>query len=185
MNYLIAYGSTEGQTKKISEYLEGVLAGDGHYAEVWDTARRMQGVDISSFDAVILAGSVHQKLHQETFANFIVAHRDQLRGLPTFLISVSLAIAFENGEDEATQYVQSLTHYTEFEPDKIMLVGGALKFAEYSFYMNQIVEHVVLEGRDPITDDTEFTEWEALTQELQEFAQFVAQQHKDRGTLDA
>lgn len=176
MNILIAYGSTEGQTKKIAGFIETYFNDRGHYAEAWDSNRRMRGIDISSFDAVIIAGSVHQKVHQESLVSFVIAHRSQLIKLPTYLISVSLSIAFEGGEDEATQYVQDFTHYTEFEPDKITLVEGALKFEEYDFYMGQIVEHVVLEDRETITEDREFTDWDSLKDNLDEFSEYASSQ---------
>ena len=170
MRFLLIYGTTEGQTRKIAEFCSNRLTEAGHYAELWDSRRRMVDLDISTFDAIILAGSVHQKHHQESLTNFVIAHREQLGKVPNLLISVSLSVAFENGRDEAQKYVDSFVEYTGFEPRSVALVAGALKFEQYDYYMNQIVEHIVLEDREKITEDREFTDWDALGDAVDAFA---------------
>ncbi|MDA4844284.1 flavodoxin domain-containing protein [Hoeflea poritis] len=171
MRFLLIYGTTEGQTRKIAEYCAERLKQAGHEVDIGDSRRRMLDLVIPSYDAVILAGSVHQQTHQETLLNFTVAHRKQLKELPTLLISVSLSIAFENGAEEARRYVDRFIEDTGFEPRAIALAAGALKYDQYDYYMNQIVEHVVLENRAPITEDREFTDWDALGKELDAFVQ--------------
>ncbi|MCR9137539.1 MAG: protoporphyrinogen oxidase [Alphaproteobacteria bacterium] len=169
MNILLVYGSTEGQTRKIAEFCAERLGAAGHVVDLRDSRRRMVDLELSAFDMVILAGSVHQKTHQESLANFTIAHRKALKSVPTLLISVSLAIAFENGEAEARGYTDSFAEYVGFEPTGVVLVAGALKFDEYDYYMNQIVEHVVLENRGEIEGDREFTDWDKLGDALDSF----------------
>ena len=130
----------------------------------------MLDLDIAVFDAVIVAGSVHQKTHQETLTNFVIAHKKQLKSKPSLLISVSLSIAFDNGEAEARRYVDDFIDYTGFEPDDVLFAAGALKHDQYDYYMSQIVEHVVLENRGVIKEDREFTDWDALAAKLDIFA---------------
>ena len=170
MNILLVYGSTEGQTRKIAEFCSDHLAKAGHTVDLRDSRRRMLDLDISTFDAVILAGSVHEKTHQETLTNFVIAHKAQLKTKPTLLISVSLSIAFDNGEAEARRYVDAFVDYTGFEPNDVALTAGALKHDQYDYYMNQIVEHVVLENRGVMKEDREFTDWSALAAKLDAFA---------------
>ena len=101
MNILLVYGSTEGQMRKIAEFCADHLSKGGHAVDLRDSRLRMLDLDIAAFETVILAGSVHQKTHQETLTNFVIAHKAQLKTKPSLLISVSLSIAFENGEAEA------------------------------------------------------------------------------------
>ncbi|WP_419910870.1 flavodoxin domain-containing protein [Hoeflea sp.] len=173
MRILLIYGTTEGQTRKIADFCAERLKAAGHDVDESDSRRRLPDLDVASFDAAILAGSVHQKSHQESLINFTVAHRAQLKTLPTLLVSVSLSVAFENGADEARRYVDRFVEDTGFEPRSIALVAGALKYDQYDYYMNQIVEHVVLENRAPITEDREFTDWDALGKELDAFVASV------------
>ena len=169
MKILIIFGTGEGHTRKIVEFCSTHLEGAGHKVEMRNSERRMPGLEFSKFDAVILAGSVHQKRHQESLENFVVAHREQLKKAPSLMLSVSLSIAFENGELEANKYVRGFVEGTGFEPNSVVLVAGALRFDQYSYYMSHIVEHVVLEGREEIMEDREFTDWESLAHEMDSF----------------
>ena len=169
MNILLLYGTTEGQTRKIAGFCKEHLTEGGHSVEVRKSEQRSSDLEISEFDAVILAGSVHQKSHQESLENFAFAHCEQLEKLPTLLISVSLSIAFENGKEEAESYVRHFVENTGFKPGKVALVGGALKFEMYGYYMSHIIEHIVLKDREKINEDREFTDWNALKSTLDEF----------------
>lgn len=170
MKFLLVFGTGEGQTRKIAEFCAKHLSDAGHAVDLRDSNRRMPDLRIEDHDAVILAGSVHQKVHQESLTNFVVAHRSQLKTLPSLLISVSLSIAFENGEAEARRYVQTFNDDTGFEPSEVCLVAGALKHDQYDYYMSQVVEYVVLDNRGAITGDREFTDWNALGAALDRFA---------------
>ena len=169
MNILIIFGTGEGHTRKIADFCSDHLKDAGHNTEIRNSDRRMADLDISEFDAVILASSVHQKRHRESLENYAVAHRKSLEKIPCLLLSVSLAIAFENGEIEANNYVQGFIENTGFEPNSVVLVAGALRFDQYSYYMSQIVEHVVLEGHGEIKKDREFTDWELLASQIDSF----------------
>ncbi|MEX3008432.1 flavodoxin domain-containing protein [Hoeflea sp. TYP-13] len=173
MRILLVYGTTEGQTRKIAKFCESHLTGSDNTVELLDSRRRMSDLEISKFDCVILAGSVHQRHHQESLTNFVIAHKKQLQESPTLFISVSLSIAFEGGEKEAQKYVDDFAEYTGFQPNATLLVAGALKFDQYDYYMNQIVEFVVLQDRSKITEDQEFTDWETLEEELDAFVSAV------------
>ncbi len=169
MNFLLIFGSTEGQTQKIAKTVAAQLREAGHDVEIFDSRRRMAKLDMSLFDAVILAGSVHGGVHQETFSNFVVAHRRQLETLPTMLLSVSLSVVFENGQAEARKYVDRFVQDTGFTPDRTVLVAGALRFREYDYFMSHIIEHVVLKDRERITEDREFTDWNSLRSDVSQF----------------
>jgi len=173
MRFLLVYGTTEGQTRKIAAFCETRLTEAGYAVDMRDSSRRMPDLDIASYDAVILAASVHQKTHQESLTDFALAHRAQLLARPTLLISVSLSIAFENGETEAEKYVQGFIDDTGFTPTKVALVAGALRYDEYDYYMSQIVEYVVLESRGKVEGDHEFTDWDALAKTLDDFTASV------------
>lgn len=174
MKFLIVYGTTEGQTRKIVQAIVKQLENRGHEAKAFDSDRRMADLEITTFDAAILAGSVHEQRHQETFTNFVIAHRQQLRELPTLLISVSLSIAFKDGRSEAQRYVDNFQAYTEFNPKRVSLVAGALRYKEYDYFMSQIIEHVVLGDREQIREDREFTDWTALESDVDAFVDLVA-----------
>ena len=58
------------------------------------------------------------------------------------------------------------------KPTRTLAVAGALRYDEYDYFMEQIVQHVVLEGRDQNQEegDREFTDWDGLLSTVNEFA---------------
>lgn len=164
MKILVAYGTTEGQTKKIAQYVAKTLVGNGHDAGIYDCSRRLHGQQVEQFDAIIVAASVHQEDHQKSVVAFATAHRKQLTTKPSAFISVSLSAAFEDGKKDAERYVERFTALTRWEPRLVHMAGGALKLSEYDFFKEQIIRHVVMAGRDVPSGQTdwEFTDWDAL-----------------------
>ncbi len=164
MKVLVAFGTTEGQTKKIADHIASTARAAGNEVETYDCAGHLSGQDFGSFDAIIVAGSVHQKLHQIHVAAFAAAHRQQLDTVPSAFVSVSLSACFEDGKAEARDYVEGFVQDTGWRPQNTHLAGGALRYTEYDYFKEHIVRHVVMDGRDlPVaTQDYELTDWDAL-----------------------
>ena len=174
MKFLVIYATTEGQTRKISEFVQDSLTSSGHDVELLNSARRLIDLDILQYDAIILAGSVHQQKHQESITNFVIAHRQQLQKRPVLFISVSLSIAFNGSAEEALGYLERFINETGLRPASSLLVAGALRFAQYDYFMEQIVEFVVLKDQEKITEDCEFTDWDKLREDIGAFAGTLA-----------
>ncbi len=172
LSILVVYGTTEGQTRKIAERVAERIRASGQQVELRNSARWQNDVQVESFDKVIIAGSVHEKRHQRPLEIFVIANRDKLASKPVLFLSVSLSAAFPGGEDEAQAYVDSFAEYTEWTPPQTMLVAGALRHEEYDYFTEQIVQHVVLEGRDAEEGqgDQEYTDWDALMAAVDAFA---------------
>ncbi len=172
MKVLIAFGTTEGQTKKISEIVASQIGAKGHEVTVMDTSSPMGSVKPQNFDKIIVAGSVHQEGHQENVEFFVLGNLSTLQAKQTMFISVSLAAAFEAKRSDAEGYAARFLKDVGWKPDKTLLVAGAARqHDDYDYYQQQILSHVVLEGRD-IEDpnqDQEFTDWEALAKSIDEF----------------
>ncbi len=56
MKVLIAYGTTEGQTRKIVDAAAAQVIALGHDAEVFDTSLLLDGLHPETFDKIIVAG---------------------------------------------------------------------------------------------------------------------------------
>ena len=171
MKVLIIYGTTEGQTKKIAETASKQIAAAEHQVELIDSASLTTIPDPSNFDAVILAASVHQERHQDSIINLVLAQRDKLASVPTAFISVSLSAATQDGLAAAQQYVERFTWVTKFEPTRVLLLAGALRYTEYDYFKIQIIKHVVTKnnGTFEATGNHEFTDWDALSKFVDEF----------------
>ena len=66
---------------------------------------------------------------------------------------------------EAQSYVDAFLAGTGWKPTQSFLVAGALRYGEYDYFKEQVIEHLVLKGRkakEP-KEDYEFTDWAALS----------------------
>ncbi len=171
MNVLIAYGTTEGQTRKIAERACKRVRDHGHEVELYDGASLAPVLDVGAFHAIIVAASVHQERHQEAISNFVIAHRGQLSSKPTAFISVSLSAVLEHAKDDAQSYVDRLQATTHWQPQSILLLGGALRASEYDYFQREIVKFIVMKRGEALDmeRDYEFTDWNVLADFIDEF----------------
>jgi menaquinone-dependent protoporphyrinogen oxidase len=165
MRILIAYGTTEGQTRKIAKAVAARVQELGHDAHLFDTAG-LEPVDVDTYDEVVVAASVHHERHQESVEGFVMASLAELQKRPTLFLSVSLAAAFPEGASDAKRYADAFLRSTGWKPMMSLLVAGALRYDEYDYFKAQIIEHVVLKCREVegAKGDYEFTNWESLFQ---------------------
>jgi menaquinone-dependent protoporphyrinogen oxidase len=126
---------------------------------------------VGSWDKIIVAGSVHQQRHQESLEIFVVAKRAELQAKPTLFLSVSLSAAFVGGMNEAQSYADAFLRETGWQPTRCLLVAGALRYAEYDYFKEQVIEHIVLKGRTlpGPKGDHEFTDWMLLSRAVDAF----------------
>lgn len=171
MKVLIAYATTEGQTRKISQAVADQVVELGHQAELLDAARKRRDVHTDDFDAFVVAASVHQDRHQNEIEVFVAASLDVLSAKPGMFISVSLAAAFEEKAADATAYISDFTTRTGWAPDQSLAVAGAVRSEEYDYFQQQILAHIILKDRDELRPDEpqEFTDWTGLTNSVKAF----------------
>jgi menaquinone-dependent protoporphyrinogen oxidase len=164
MKVLVFFATVEGQTDKIAHFVEKELRKADHAVEMVDANDLTAQVTLDGIDKVILAASVHERRHPKSFEVFLAASQRELEALDTLLISVSLNAAFEEGLEEAKEYVTELKMRTGFTPTMEALVAGAVRTDSYDYFASQIVRHVVLRDKDfdASQGEHEFTDWQAL-----------------------
>ena len=173
MTTLIAYSTTEGHSAKIALFAADQLAKERHVSEVFDLDDSRSRIDLAKFKRVILAGSVHERRHAPALETFMQAQREALTARPVLLLSVSLSAAFDQGMEEAEDYVIETKMRTRYAPSDVVLVAGAVKPNSYDYFAQQVVKFVVLKDRvyEMGTDDHEFTDWSALAERLHHFVE--------------
>jgi menaquinone-dependent protoporphyrinogen oxidase len=171
MKILLAYGTTEGQTRKIIKAAAAQISELGHRIELFDTSTTLGEVRVASFDKIIVAGSVHDQRHQSAVELFVTTHLDDLRAKQTLFISVSLAAAFEEGAEKAQDYVDEFIKNTAWRPHRSATMAGSVRHGEYGYFEEQILKHIVLKDRpvEELEGDHEYTDWNALAKVVEEF----------------
>jgi menaquinone-dependent protoporphyrinogen oxidase len=166
---LIPYGTTEGLTAKISEYVADVVRGHGHEADALDI-KGSESPRTDGYDAVIVGASIHMGKHESYVVDFVRENRDALERVPSAFFSVSMA-AHDNPE-EAEGYIEEFVRETGWRPARIGLFGGALLYTHYGFIKRHLMKKIARDKGNPDTDtsrDYVYTEWDSVQRFVEEF----------------
>jgi len=169
MPALIVYATTEGHTRKIAEFVGAALPG----STVVDSANLPPDLDLSQYDAFILAGSLHQEKHQASLEHFAKNNAAALSVKPSMLLSSSLSA---NGDADdlagARKCADKFAESTGWEPTEIHCVAGALLYTQYDFLKRFLMKMIVKShgGNTDTSQDYEYTNWDELKQIVRQFA---------------
>ena len=108
-NIYIPYGTVEGQTAQIADYIAELIRAHGHQAETADLKRSGDTLP-AGYDGVIVAASVHMGKHEGHVTDFVKKNRAELERLQSALVSVSLAA--HGDEENAEGYVAKFEEET-------------------------------------------------------------------------
>jgi menaquinone-dependent protoporphyrinogen oxidase len=173
MKCLIAYATTDGQTRKIARFAADRLADTGHTAELINLDDA-EGLDPSRFDAAILAGSLHVGGFQKALTRFVIDNRAKLAALPTLMLAVSLSAAGTDAEDWAglRKCVDDFQSDSGWTPGRIEHVAGAFRFTEYDFFRAWAMRRIADQKGQKVEpgSDKEYTDWAKLGLALDDWA---------------
>lgn len=171
MRCLICYATTEGHTEKVARFAASVVEEAGHDAQIFNLNSAATAPDPGEFERVIVAGSVHEDQHQELLGAFVLARKQALEATPSMFVSVSLSAAFESTRKSAEGYVKVFLDQHDWQPERYLLVAGAIRHAAYGYYQEMIVKYRALpeHAMDLSDEDREFTDWAALEAEVKNF----------------
>lgn len=175
-SFLIAYGTSEGQTAKVAERIAETISERGHDVTTLDVSGGGEH-DVAAFDAVLVGSSIHVGKHQPAVAEFVTDHGAALSERPTGFFQVSLSSATDDEERraEAASYADTFVEETGFEPDRIGLFGGALRYSKYGFLKRMMLKRIAAEatGDTDTSQDYEYTDWAEVEAFAADFAAFV------------
>jgi len=168
---LIVYNSRHGQTAHIAKRIRDVASTvDGVIA----TATPVDDVrenDIAVTDAFVVAGPIRFGRHDRKIQRFIGEHLGVMASRSSAFVSVSNAMARFNGRPEAEGYARKFLDTTGWNPDRVELVAGALRYTRYNLILRWLLRRIADQhGLDTDTSrDFEYTDWEAVDQFARQF----------------
>jgi menaquinone-dependent protoporphyrinogen oxidase len=176
MNVLVLYSSTEGQTRKVAEWIASHVEAAGHQAALADMGAEGRGPSVPAFDTVIVAASVHQGYHQESAASFVTAHLAELEQKPSAFISLSLSAAMDGGQAEAQGYIDRFLETTGWRPRASLALAGAIRLSAYDYFERQVMKYIVMQKgvAHDLNVDYECTDWLALEKFVDSFLGLAA-----------
>ena len=166
----IPYGTTEGQTAKIAEYIADVIRDHGHQAQAGDI-KGSENTDLGGYDGVIVGASIHMGKHEKYVGEFVRRNLGALERLPSALFSVSLAA--HGDTEEAERYVEEFEQETGWRPVKVALFSGALLYTQYGFLKRRVMKKIARDKPGNLATDTSrdyvYTEWDGVKRFTEDF----------------
>lgn len=166
MKTLILYGTTEGQTRKICEFIAKRLEAIGDAVTLVDATGDMTLIDLRAYDAAVIAGSLHAGQYQSSVAQFVRTNHTSLNLMPSAFISVSLSAAGTDPEDlkgiaDCADRFKADTNWTT---PAVHQVAGAFRFTEYDFFKRWVLKLIAWQKDVKVEagKDVELTNWDAL-----------------------
>jgi menaquinone-dependent protoporphyrinogen oxidase len=165
----IPYGTVEGQTARIAEFIADVMQAHGHSAKAVNIKDAGDGIP-DGYDAVLVGASVHMGKHEDYVRDFVQKNREGLERLPSALFSVSMAA---HGDTEnAESYVEKFEEETGWRPAQVALFSGALLYTQYGFIKRLVMKKIASDKGSPDTDtsrDYVYTEWDGVKRFAEDF----------------
>lgn len=179
MRFLILFATTEGHTRELCQFIAGALRGVRHQATLEEATRdTAERVLLTSYDAVLLAGSLHVGRFQPELVELARRHHEALNAKPTAFITVSLAAAGHNPDDwEGLETcLRRFQHETLWTPTCVHNAAGAIRYSQYDFFKRLALKHIARErGLATTTSkDYDLTDYAALEGFVLEFAARVS-----------
>jgi len=163
-NVLIVYASTEGQTRKIAEYMAERVRESGWSA---DAVELGTDPDPGAYDAVIVGASIHMGQHPEALAAYCAAHRKALQTRPCAFFSVSLSAAGDETERaDARRCLNEFLEEADWHPSLAEIVAGALRYRDYGWLKRWLMRRLMKKaGHETDTSrNHEYTDWDQVAE---------------------
>jgi menaquinone-dependent protoporphyrinogen oxidase len=171
---LILYGTTNGHTRKIAQVLGETLGEEGFSCDVIDAERIPRELDVTAYDGVLVAASIHARGYPRAVARWVQSHADQLNLVPSAFVSVCLGI-LERRPEAQTEVRAIMNRFFEasgWQPAATKTVAGALLYSQYDWLTRWFMKRIVAKaGGDTDTSrDYEYTDWDDLRAFARAFA---------------
>lgn len=165
MKLLIVYGTTEGQTRKICQFLKEEAEKLHHEVSLCD-ATEHPFTPSTNFDSIIVAASVHMHKYQSAIKHYVKDHKQMLNKIPSAFLSVSLTAASDDQASwkELEALTEEFLEHTGWKPRHVAQIAGALRYSQYDFFKKFIMRLIAKKegGNTDTSHDYEYTDWDKL-----------------------
>jgi menaquinone-dependent protoporphyrinogen oxidase len=164
-DFLILYGTTDGQTAKIAQRLANELRALGALTDVANAAARPEPMP-EEYRVVVVAASVHAGGYQSEVRRWVRRHAVALANRPTAFISVCLGVLQHDPavDRELDEIMQRFFADTGWTPTAPKIVAGALPYTKYNVLKRLMMRRIVRKAHGDIDTarDYEYTDWNDL-----------------------
>lgn len=170
---LVVYGTTEGHTRKIGEFVTERLRAAGKAVDLIDSATPQAREIPLIYAGAFILGSVHFDRHQSALVHFVKENLGWLNAIPTAFFSVNLNMTHRDPEAraEAQKCLDGFLEETGLKPHMARPVAGALKYTQYDYFKRALLHYLVRPGgvKASATPDVEYTDWKEVGRFVDEY----------------
>jgi menaquinone-dependent protoporphyrinogen oxidase len=162
--FAIAYASSEGHTRRVSDEVADTIRGHGHLVSVCDVSDPAATASVAAADAVVLAASIHNGRVQPRMLRFASAQGVALSERPGALMIVSMTAASPRAAVRARldAYLASFLTCTPWRPDVVEYVAGALRPSRLGPIRRTLASRLARQLGVQTEHDLECTDWTAV-----------------------
>ncbi len=162
---LIVFASWHGHAREVAEKMGEVALANGADAEIRDASEtRGDEKSITTYDGVVVVGSVHFAVHSRPLRRFVRRGLQHLSRVRSAFVSISGAAAALDGQKQAERYIQRFLHATGWKPDMVFSCAGAVRFTAYDPITRaamKFASRIAGRGTD-VSRDYVYTNWPAV-----------------------
>lgn len=175
---LIAFASREGQTRRICEHIRSRCETDGCAVSLVDLTAGEPEPDITTYDAAIVAGSIHRGRIEQALSSYLMRSAPALGRLRTAFLSVSLSAASVDraARSAVDEIARQLLFEVGWHPDETRHVAGAVDPDALNL-LERLTVHAVTNHHGIALERsgrTELTDWAEVDQFVDGFVRRAA-----------
>jgi menaquinone-dependent protoporphyrinogen oxidase len=181
----VFYATTHGQTRRIAERLAAMFREKGFISRATDIASDdASHVNWGCARAVVVTASLHAHKHQRVATVFCREHARDLNVRPSVFLSVSLAVASEDGRErsEAARIAREFVTTTGWRAGEVTCLAGRLAYTQYGWLTRFVMKRIARQHGQPTdtTRDYEFTNWDEVARVADDVVQRIAAEQARR-----
>lgn len=175
---LIVYGSSYGQTAKISNYIANELIKLKHTVDIYNSLSVPQSVNPKDYDAVLVGASVMAKGYQKSLKKWVKQNAQILSKKTSAFFSVCLGI-LQNEEvvkQQEIKIVKDFFFWSDWQPSTWTIFAGSLLYTEYNWVIKRIMRYISKKagGETDMSHDYEYTNWDAVASFARDFSSQIS-----------
>ena len=161
---LVVYSTTDGHTRYICERLQHVMTQQGNAVTVTPLAQA-DGLDLESFDKIVIGASIRYGKHQPMVKQFIERRQALLerKGNAFFTVNI-VARKPEKNRPDTNPYLIKFLRTLSWQPKLLGVFAGKLDYPRYRLVDRFMIRLIMFMTNGPTDPKAviEFTDWQQV-----------------------
>lgn len=190
----VFFATREGHTKRIANRVAVRLRAAGFDVDLI-AVRHTIPFSLRNYSAAVLAASVHAGNHESEMIQFVRDHREELDGMITAFLSVTLSEAGAEREDaspiahsqfamDVDMMLNKFFDQTNWHPTIAKPVAGALLYSQYNCFVHLIMKRIAKKegAATDASHDYVYTDWISLDQFVDHLTEKIRREPRTQAT---